>query len=48
MGGIIGCLLVVAVDRLMPQESSSAHISRIPVLDFQILCILSLAAETLR
>lgn len=37
MGGIFGGLLVIAGDRLMPQKFSSAHMSHIPVLDFQIL-----------
>lgn len=49
MGGIIGGLLVIAGGRLMSQEFSSAQMSHIPVLDFQILCILSpAAAKTVR
>lgn len=45
MGGIFGGLLVIAGDGLMPQKFSSAHMSHIPVLDLQILRILSPAAE---
>jgi len=44
IGGIIEGVLVIAGDRLMPQEFSSALMSHIHVLDFRFLCILSPAA----
>lgn len=45
MGGIIGALLVIAGDRLMPREFTSAHMFHIALLDFQILFSLSSAAS---